>query len=840
MPITLIHPFHQVRHNRFHVNSCRRHEPTSTTFKCEADPWLSMRAFMPRLTSRRLFWGSNSFSLLSLMLGFMAALSHAAEVKPATGTELSQASTWDTQSDTWAWINERGDDVPSHAQVGPVRPNRTVGMFYFVWHGDDDQGPWNVSEILRADPKAIDKNGAPWGPLQDALPAGSPRGSYWHWWGEPLFGYYREDIDGYVIRRHAQMLTDAGIDFIAFDTTNYGIWGGNRGAFYDKAYRLIISTYTEIRAKGGKTPHICWMLGQNPGNAKLALTDLWNEYYSKDPESPLWFRWEGKPVVYCNKKWVSDPAQLAFFTFRAWAPNYTSGGTYPANSWSWLSLYPQAVCPAPGNPREYISVGVAQNALAINGSGPIPLNHRDKSGNFIGRGRSFHNGIQPLSQNPLDPAYPSAQGLNFQEQWDRAHEVDPSIVFVTGWNEWTASRWSSFGPQKEPMGCLVDQFTPEFSRDIEPTREKVGGIADHYYRQLITNVRRYKGAQRLPAVSAPKTITVDGDATDWIDVLPEYRDDVGDPADRNSPGSGSAGPYVNKSGLNDLRLGKVARDKETIYFLMETEADLKPCNGKSWMRLYIGTDQKTTRWNGFHFVIRHDTKADNRSVLERHSDDRTWSVVSEQIVRGQRGKVLELAIPRKLLGIADDTPLALTFKWHDQEQVPADEMDAYINGDAAPNGRFAYRYREVQPSVEYIRNQYAALGERLPLKIGEAIGTRFATSVSTSALEVHSPSYGNNIGGLTLRLHKWQGDFASSIAGPVIAQQKFVNFNDNAWLRLKYPAQPAGSYLWVLDDPAEQVGVWLYGKSNVPGVTTYRNGKDIEGGCVWRLTYVGQ
>jgi hypothetical protein len=47
-----------------------------------------------------------------------------------------------------------------------------------------------------------------WGPLH--IP---------HHWGESLFGYYLTDDEG-VLRKHAQMLADAGVDVVVFDVTN--------------------------------------------------------------------------------------------------------------------------------------------------------------------------------------------------------------------------------------------------------------------------------------------------------------------------------------------------------------------------------------------------------------------------------------------------------------------------------------------------------------------------------------------------------------------------------------------------------------------------------------------
>ena len=65
------------------------------------------------------------------------------------------------------------------------------------------------SKILARDAKAIEKPASPlWGRIGD-----------YHFWGEPLFGYYRSD-DPWVIRRHLHLLADAGVDVLILDATN--------------------------------------------------------------------------------------------------------------------------------------------------------------------------------------------------------------------------------------------------------------------------------------------------------------------------------------------------------------------------------------------------------------------------------------------------------------------------------------------------------------------------------------------------------------------------------------------------------------------------------------------
>ena len=78
-----------------------------------------------------------------------------------------------------------------------------------------------------------------------------------HYWGEPLFGYYRGD-DPWVLRRHAQMLADAGMDVLIFDTTNAAI-----------VSRMFISplceVFARVRQAGGRTPQIAFMVNTKAG-----------------------------------------------------------------------------------------------------------------------------------------------------------------------------------------------------------------------------------------------------------------------------------------------------------------------------------------------------------------------------------------------------------------------------------------------------------------------------------------------------------------------------------------------------------------------------------------------
>ena len=55
-------------------------------------------------------------------------------------------------------------------------------------------------------------------------------------------------------------------------------------------------------------------------------------------------------------------------------------------------------------------------------------------------GRSFHDGKQPPPEEMQTEV-----GLCFAEQFERALEIDPELIFITGWNEWVAMRFESDG-----------------------------------------------------------------------------------------------------------------------------------------------------------------------------------------------------------------------------------------------------------------------------------------------------------------------------------------------------------------------------------------------------------
>jgi hypothetical protein len=342
------------------------------------------------------------------------------------------------------------------------------------------------------------------------------------------------------------------------------------------------------------------------------------------------------------------------------------------DAWHWEAAYPQpyGYTDDPAHP-EQVNVSVAQNLRAADGK-VTNMSAGDA------RGRSFHGG--KLDRTPGAVLH----GYNADEQWRRARELDPPFVMVAGWNEWIAGR---FGKPGGPV-VFVDQFSQEYSRDIEPMR---GGHGDNYYCQLVAEVRRYKGVPPVPPASPPRSIDIDGGYEPWGNVSPTFADDPSDCPPRDHDGVAGT-HHVNRSGRNDLVAMKVARDDANVSFYARTREAISPRTDPGWMWLLIDADRDpSTGWEGYDFIINRTIDPDGTAWLEKNAGGWAWTKVAKVRYR-VLGPELHLSVPRAALGLASGRGMSFDFKWADNLRHPVDVMDFYVSGDVAPEGRFAFRY----------------------------------------------------------------------------------------------------------------------------------------------------
>lgn len=108
-----------------------------------------------------------------------------------------------------------------------------LGMFYFAWLGSQGStGVYDVTKLERDNPDAL---------YDPTNTTDSPAWQF-HFNSEPLFGYYSMK-DPWVITRHIEMLTFAGVDYVLFDFTN--------AVTYNDVVQLFLETAKKFKIRAG-------------------------------------------------------------------------------------------------------------------------------------------------------------------------------------------------------------------------------------------------------------------------------------------------------------------------------------------------------------------------------------------------------------------------------------------------------------------------------------------------------------------------------------------------------------------------------------------------------------
>ncbi len=531
-----------------------------------------------------------------------------------------------------------------------------MGVFYFLWHGYHESSViYDITKMIAAHPDN---------------PQYGPHYAF-HWWGEPEAGYYRT-LDPWLMRRNLQMLSDAGVDFLYIDVTN--------GFTYLEEVYQLCNISLSMREEGLQTPYIVFTT-HTAGAA--TINQLYDNFYTKTEYRDLWFIWQGKPLILGD---INDndlyPEAKDFFTFRySWA--WTDAKNQP-HHWQWLDHTPQDYGwdTDPSIP-EQIPISVAEHP-------------------YSNIGASFHSGSEPPRNNLKLTDY-TGQGLHFQEQWQRAFDVDPQVVMVTGWNEWIAQKMingqdntlNSFigEPLANGDAFFVDAYNQEYNRDIEPMK---GGHSDNRYYQLVANIRRFKGMPAAQIVHDTSSIAIDGNFVDWENVIPVFKDPRGDTYHRNYPRYDEKENYINESGRNDIIESRAGYDSRYIYFYAQTAADLTDHSGNNWMLLFInGDNDMNSGWQGYDFLINRQILSDSLTTVSAWQDS-DWITIGQTPFRYAVNR-LELKIERAVINETDSVPNFL-FHWADNIQKLNDINEFFINGESAPDRRFAYNYMSASGS----------------------------------------------------------------------------------------------------------------------------------------------
>ncbi|MCM1021222.1 MAG: hypothetical protein NC343_03190 [Muribaculum sp.] len=609
----------------------------------------------------------------------------------------------DLFADTWVATDGLGRTMPTAAQ-NPIKDNkqRTAGIFYITWHTqghhkkNKDGYGGDVTKTLQADPQA-------------RFEAYNPAWKEWSLhWGEPEDGYFLSQ-DEYIIRKDMSMLTDAGIDLLFLDVTN--------GAMYWDEWDVLFRTMEKMIAEGNKVPKMCfWTFN---GNAIKVVNSIYEKIYKPGLHKDLWFMWEGKPLLCYNANPAFDangryeykekynPEIFDFFTLRNlwWGYYKWDSKRYVGADDSWCFGYemndPNVARLSPEGRASHHEGRIEQVAVT-------PAQH---SISTTGKSWRVQTGEPPLNQYDMpDSAYvpwlgkkvanPEGYGIYFQDRWDEALSIDPELIYLNDWNEWTAGKFMN--PLKQQDGkeveieflgrqnefYFVDQYNSEFNRTIQPMK---GGYTDNYYMQLVQNMRRYKGVRPIPVAKQRAKMKIDGKFSDWNKVKNEFRDTRGDVAHRDHNGYGNL-HYTNTSGRNDIIASKVSFGKKNAYFYVRTDSTITPDTDPNWMMLFINVDSNnSTGWQGYNYMVNKQYATEKGKTALMKYENGQWQKVAE-VPYAVDGCEMELSIPIDIVG-GNEKLGQFDFKWADNPQALNTVIDLCTDGDTAPNRRFNYRYK---------------------------------------------------------------------------------------------------------------------------------------------------
>lgn len=536
--------------------------------------------------------------------------------------------------------------------------NRKIGIFYHVRHGthntptDNIDSTYNITNLLRDDPETL------WN--------GNINQKNFHYWGEPLYGYYNSS-DPWVITRHMELLTNAGVDYLVYDLTNSVV-------YYD-AINTIFKILDNFQKQGFNVPKVAFYTNTGSGNVIRQCYNTWykegkykNLWFSLDSEKPLIIGRSGEVLQQENGQEMYD-----FFDIRESVWPSDSRKDYEGFPWmDWE--YEQE------NYSGIMSVSLAQHP-----------GMRMSEGSDSNNGRGFD-----YTKFQNDPELVRA-GSNFEGQYKVAikandkndENYDPEYevnnVFITGFNEWIAQKLVDGADRV----YFVDTFNEEYSRDIEMMR---GGYGDNFYLQLIRNNHKFAFEEPKHYEYQLKTIDVNNvDPSAWSDVTANYVDFKGDALKRDFISADQRHNLTDTSNRNDIVKTSVVHDDKNLYLRVETAEDItaRDTNDKAFMNVLLNTGLNEDNFGGYDFIINR-SQTDNKCTIERVKLDFKTETIGEADIKIE-GKIMQIAIPLEKIGLTKDY-CSISIKVTDNIQNQNDIMEYYISGDSAPLGRVGYHY----------------------------------------------------------------------------------------------------------------------------------------------------
>jgi len=368
----------------------------------------------------------------------------------------------DVTGDANAILQPDGSDPKTPVRTF-IYPKTKFGILYSLWHCPVVD---NLRTLVIPNVERILKGEQSWAPIPE-----------FHYWDEPVLGYYCLKRDTQVLRQHAIWLHDAGVDFVIIDSTNQ--------PNVDNLILDPLQTMLEVWSQVDGAPKIVpWAPLPQSGTMYNAIINKMNQFPN------MYFEYLGKPLLAISDNYLPiDNTKLnnlknQFTTKMMW-------GYLAESNEKWSFLEP---C------ENFDAFRESQATLICN----------QRSSLYEGKIEQVSIGMafQLPFMSDKRSAVPKFQGRTFRKQFETLFNNPESLIAtITGWNEWIAQRLclnteggaSSINCKNSndhfPDGSkvFVDSYSKEYNRDIEPAKDDMG---DYYYRLMKACITLYKSGNR--------------------------------------------------------------------------------------------------------------------------------------------------------------------------------------------------------------------------------------------------------------------------------------------------------------------------------------------------------
>ena len=285
-------------------------------------------------------------------------------------------------------------------------------------------------------------------------------------WDKPALGEY-DSRDRRIIRRHAEQLAEAGVDFVWLDWSNNvtydpdELWVGGKQDLIEDATAILFDEYRRMERDGRPHPRISIFIGVTgapeavaDGRLQKKADQVWRMYADNPEYKDMMQLYLDKPllVVYVNTpspwqdglpEWDDERFTVRWMTgyVSEQVPLRTEDRVSRYGYWSWEDRGEQTYPVYEGYPETMVVCAA----------------------------------IRPQGE-PGDKDYIPAQGRRdgetFREQFARAREIGTRFAMVVSWNEWTTG----------------EQPSLEVSKDLEPSQQ----LGDAYLKLLAEEIQKFK------------------------------------------------------------------------------------------------------------------------------------------------------------------------------------------------------------------------------------------------------------------------------------------------------------------------------------------------------------